>query len=232
MQGFDDPQRLSRLYSERFGEADEPGTVARHRTWEVLTQRWFPRFVSPQATVLEMGTGRGEFINSVRAGRRIAVDLNPDSKAWLDPEVEFHLTSVADVPLPDGEIDVIFSSNLVEHLGSADGLAAMLTECHRLLAPEGQLITLAPNVRYVGGQFWDYLDHTLPLTHVSFVEALALADFEPTLVIPRFLPYTSAGMKAPPPKWAIDAYVRMTPAWRVLGKQFFIVARKTRLETE
>ena len=39
--------------------------------------------------VLDLGCGYGEFINQVRARRKIAMDLNPDAPSHLAPGVEF-----------------------------------------------------------------------------------------------------------------------------------------------
>lgn len=227
MNAFDDPSGLSHLYRSRFGEHGEDiASKARGITWSVLCTRWFPQYVRRTDTVLELGAGRGEFINNICAGRKIAVDLNPDSAAYLDEDVEFHACSVTSLDdVADGSVDVIFSSNLMEHLGSAETLLKTLTECRRVLRPRGLLISLVPNAKHVGMRFFDFLDHTLPLTDVSFNEALALSGFESVEMIPRFLPYSAQNLRRVPSERAIIAYLGVRPLWRVLGKQFFSVAR-------
>jgi len=62
------------------------------------------------------------------------------------------------------------------------------------------------------------------------VEAMVLAGFDEELVIPRFLPFTMAGRKPPSP-FFVRLYLSMPMFWRVLGKQFMIVARKTDTRT-
>ena len=59
-----------------------------------------------------------------------------------------------------------------------------------MLRSDGRLLVLMPNLRYVGGRYWDYFDHHLPLTHASLVEGLEMSGFSADRVIPRFLPYT------------------------------------------
>ena len=45
--------------------------------------------VGANDSVLDLACGYGEFINAVRDGKKIAVDLNPDTPKLLDPEVAF-----------------------------------------------------------------------------------------------------------------------------------------------
>lgn len=225
MSAMNDPADLQRLYRIRFS-----GDIAAHNravTWQVLCSEWFPRYVRPDDTVLELGAGGGEFINSVRAARRIAVDLNPDVAGNMAPEVEFHQVPADRIPgIADSSVDVVFSSNFFEHLGTAETLLAVLGESHRVLRPSGRLITLMPNLAALGPRYFDFLDHTLPLTDKSLVEALLMAGFLPDEVIPRFLPFTASDVGRRVRPGVVSAYLRARPAWRLLGKQMFVVARK------
>ena len=100
-----------------------------------------------------------------------------------------------------------------------------------MLRRSGLLITMGPNIRFCSKVYWDFFDHYLPLSDRSMVEAMALAGFEKELVIPRFLPFTMAGKKPPAP-FLVRLYLSMPMFWRVLGKQFMIVARKTVVERQ
>jgi SAM-dependent methyltransferase len=225
MSAMDDPQDLQRLYRIRFG--GEVGVQSRRITWQVLCEDWFPRYVRTTDVVLELGAGGCEFINNVRAARRIAVDLNPDVRAKAAPEVEFHEVSAsAMTDIADDSVDVVFSSNFFEHLGTADVLISVLRESRRVLRPGGRLITLMPNLAVLGGRYYDFLDHTLPLTDKSLVEALAMADFDVDEVIPRFLPFTANDLRRPVKAEMVRAYLKTRPAWRILGKQMFVVAHR------
>ena len=62
------------------------------------------------------------------------------------------------------KIDVVFVSNFFEHLDSKNELIDTLKEIHRVLKPGGKVMILQPNIRLVGDSYWDYVDHTLPLT--------------------------------------------------------------------
>lgn len=92
------------------------------------------------------------------------------------------------------------------------------------MKPDGTLVILMPNIRNLPGTYWDYLDHHLPLTHISLTEALRLTGFSTVRVESRFLPYTVRGNRLPVRRWLIRAYLRFRPAWWFLGKQMLVVA--------
>jgi hypothetical protein len=72
-------------------------------------------------------------------------------------------------------------------------------------------------------------DHTVILTHRSVAEHLYAAGFEITSVTPRFLPYSFTG-RLPATAALIRLYLALRPAWRVLGKQFLVIAHKPESE--
>ena len=220
---MDDERRLLTLYRDRF---DDRNLAQKRTLWRVLCDVFLARYIEPDATVLDVGAGSCEFTNAVRAARRIAVDLNPDTVRHAEG-AEVHLVPSTDMsPVGTGTVDVVFTSNFFEHLPDKDALLTTLAECHRVLRPGGRLLVLMPNIRYLPGRYWDFLDHHLPLTHVSLVEALTLSGFEAERVIPRFLPYTVKDSPVAIPGAAIAAYLRFPLAWRFLGKQMFVVARR------
>jgi SAM-dependent methyltransferase len=214
---------LSQLYDFRFGQT---GLAKRRGVWRVLCAEYFDKLVPPNATVVDLACGYGEFINQVRADRKFAVDLNPDAARYLGPDVAFKQTSALDLSsLPEGEIDVAFASNFLEHFETKKDLDRLFAEVLRVLRPGGQFIVVGPNIQYAYREYWDFYDHYLPLSHLSLCEGLMLAGFMPERVIDRFLPYTMQGRT---PTWdiLIKLYLRLPFAWRFLGKQFLVVARK------
>jgi hypothetical protein len=100
-----------------------------------------------------------------------------------------------------------------------------LRESCRILRAGGTSIILQPNIRYVPGAYWDFFDHHTPLTDRSLVEGLLLAGLTPQTVFPRFLPYSTKS-RLPKASILIRAYLRFPPAWRLLGKQALVIARK------
>lgn len=215
--------QLEKLYRHRFEEADLP---AKRAIWKVLCDDFFSRFVNPQDTVVDIGAGYCEFINQIRCGRRIAVDLNPRVREFALPEVEVRNESCTELgSIPADSADVVFMSNFLEHLPSKQMVLDTLIAARRVLRSGGRVIILQPNVRLLPGEYWDFFDHHTPLTEKSLVEAALIADLEPTTVIARFLPYTTKSV-LPQSPWLVKLYLRLPLAWRLLGKQSLVVARK------
>ena len=67
---------LEQLYESRCG----PNADYRRAVWGVLVSDFFSRFIAPDAAVLDLGCGYGDFINAVQARTRLAMDLNPSSQ--------------------------------------------------------------------------------------------------------------------------------------------------------
>jgi SAM-dependent methyltransferase len=128
-------------------------------------------------------------------------------------------------PVEPDAIDVVFSSNFLEHLHTKAELGACLGQAYRALRPGGRIILMGPNIRFCGDVYWDFFDHHLPLSDRSMLEVLELTGFQKELVVPQFLPFTMAG-KQPPGPFLVRMYLLMPVFWRVLGKQFLIVCRK------
>lgn len=216
-----DPALLHQIYDARFeGRGDY-----RNEVWRTLIGDVFARWIPAEASVVDVGCGHGEFINNVPAKSRSAMDLNPATKSLLDDEVVFYEQDcTANWPLTPASQDVVFSSNFIEHLPSKDHVIGMFRRARQALKPDGALILLGPNLRYVGGRYWDFFDHHVPLTDRSVVEALQACGFTIDTCIPRILPYTmSAGREYP--VWILRTYLKIPVAWRLFGEQFLIVAR-------
>ena len=84
---------------------------------------------------------------------------------------------------------------------------------------------LQPNIRLTKAAYWDFIDHSLPLTERSLTEALTLTGFEVETMTVRFLPYTTES-RFPISPTLIRLYLRLPPAQWLLGKQTFVVARR------
>lgn len=216
-------ERIDILYRNRFPEADRN---AKERIWQVLCQRFFQRYVQETDTVLDLACGFGEFIRFIRAHRKIAVDINPDVASFLPPEVEFHLGEAQHMDfIPAVSIDVCFASNFFEHLPSKQALDRVLTEVHRVLRPGGLLVALQPNIKYTVKDYWDFYDHSLPLSHLSCAEAFAKAGFEVIKLVDRFLPFSTRS-SLPQHPLLVRWYLVLRPVWWLFGRQFLIVGRK------
>jgi SAM-dependent methyltransferase len=215
---------LARLYRNRFPAEERD---AKARLWRVLCRDFFQRYVPEGAAVLDVGAGYCDFINAIRAGRRVAIDLNPEMPSFAEAGVEAFvhpLERLGEVLAPDS-IDLAFASNVFEHVRGPDALLEILGALRESLRPGGRLIILQPNVGVLGGRFWDFFDHTLPLTEKGMAEALGVAGFEVVESRARFLPYTTKS-RLPQWPWLVRLYLALPIAQRLLGAQMLIVARR------
>jgi SAM-dependent methyltransferase len=217
-----EPQDVSKIYHRRFARTME----YRNRVWKVLTRVFFSRWVIPESTVLDLGCGYGEFINNIVAREKLAMDLNPDAPGHISTGTKFLLqNSATRWPLPDGSLDVVFSSNFFEHLPDKGQLDLTLREILRCLKPGGRLIAVGPNIKFLHGIYWDFYDHHIYLTEASLGEALEIEGFQIEHITPKFLPFTM--VKAPQyPMLFVHLYIAFPWIWRILGKQFLVIAQK------
>jgi SAM-dependent methyltransferase len=216
---------LDRLYAARFHDAERESKA---RLWRVICEAFFARYVPGNgACVVDLGAGYCDFVNNIHARRRIAVDLNPDTARFAAPGVEVHqlpLERLSEAVDPE-TVDLAFASNVFEHLRGPDALLKVLANVRSALRPGGRIVIMQPNVRLVGGAFWDFFDHTLPLSERGMTEALGVAGFRVAECRARFLPYTT---KSRLPQWAflVRLYLRCRPAQFLLGKQMLVVAER------
>lgn len=214
-------EQMKALYAERFA-----GDVAfRREMWRELCVGFFDRYVAPGDTVLDLAAGACEFINAVRAGTRIAVDINPAVRDMAAPGVTALVSPADDLAdVADGSVDVVFASNFFEHIDRPTILAVMV-EAHRVLRPGGRFMVLQPNIRFCARDYWMFFDHVTPVDDRALVEAFTLSGYEVTTVVPRFLPFTTKS-RLPKSARLVRAYLAFPPVWRLLGKQSFLLAER------
>ncbi len=216
------PEHQQAVYKRRFAGIEQQ----RAEVWQALARHCFNRWIKPTDTVLDLGAGYCEFINSIGAARKYALDSNPATRNKAAPGVTV-LSQEANQAwqLPPESIDVVFSSNFFEHLPSKQDLSRCLGEAFQVLRPQGLLIALGPNIRFCPDVYWDFVDHHLPLSDRSMVEALEIAGFQSERIIPRFLPFTMSGV-IPYRGFMVRLYLMFPLARWIWGKQFLVIARK------
>jgi SAM-dependent methyltransferase len=104
-----------------------------------LAMQWFPEGV---ARVLDIGAGTGHQAQRMSSlGYLVsAVDL-PSSSYAADRIFEITDYDGVTLPLAHSSVDVVFSSNVLEHVTD---IPALLAECIRVLAPGGIAIHILP----------------------------------------------------------------------------------------
>src|SRR5262249_51683851 len=105
---------LAALYRFRFRESERPQKMA---IWKTLCESFFQRLIGDAEVDPAPACGSGEFINNIRAKRRIGIDLTPDARQFLGPDIEFcHSRADQLGAIASGSVDVVFTSNFLEHL--------------------------------------------------------------------------------------------------------------------
>lgn len=214
---------LKQMYASRF----EGRSAYRKRVWRELCS-YFSKWIPASSTVLDLGCGHCEFINEIECRRKFGMDLNPDADKFAGEQVTIIQQDCSEAwRVPAGSLDVVFTSNFFEHLPSKDALERTLQQAYIGLAPGGRLIALGPNIKYVPGEYWDFMDHYLPLTERSLNDLLMKCGYQVELCHGRFLPYTMSRGKDYP-IWMLKLYLAVPIFWRFFGKQFLLVATKTK----
>ena len=195
---------MSDRTSARAGAPDDPaaadGVSAYFRTrlapnphrnavWQHLSaylQRWIP----VSSDVLELGAGWCDFANTITARRVVAMDLDAVVHRAAADHVEAEIGDCTDLSrFADGTFDVVFASNLLEHL-ERPAASQLLAEAARVLRPGGRLILLQPNFRLNPGGYFDDYTHVAIYTDRSLADYLRSRGWRIEKVYPRFLPLT------------------------------------------
>lgn len=161
----------------------------RDRAWHHIAA-YLGRWWDPNAAVLDVGAGYCSFINQVQSRRRVAVDLHEQLGRFAAHGVETIRASATDLsPLPSDTFDVVFASNLLEHLTRED-IAVALREFSRVMRSGGRLILMQPNYRLCADIYFDDYTHLTPLSDRSLPDLLAANGFDVLRVTARFLPFS------------------------------------------
>ncbi len=111
------------------------------------------RLIAPPATLLEVGAGSGwQARELARRGFAVsAVDVSSESHVGQHFEVAQY--DGCHLPFATRTFDLVFSSNVLEHVTD---LPALLADCDRVLRPGGRMLHLMPSVSW---RFWTCVAH-------------------------------------------------------------------------
>lgn len=213
------------MSGDAYFEARLPADPRRRVLWQTLYRHCFARWHGPEDCVLELGCGYGDFINAVRARRRVAVDGWSGSAGHLEPGVEFRAGPLHELSfLADRSVHFALASNVFEHL-TREELRATLAELRRVLHPEGSLCIVQPNWRHAWRHYFDDYTHVAVYSHVSLCDLLRAEGFEILACVPRFLPLT---VKSRLPVHPLLIRLYLALPWRPLARQMLVRCRPSR----
>lgn len=161
----------------------------RTKVWRHLGD-YFAQWIPPQARVLELGAGWCDFANAITASRVVAMDIDATVEKAAKPGVEAVVGDCTDLSrFPDNSFDVVFASNLLEHLHREQS-DALVDEARRVLAPGGRLMLMQPNFRLQPKRYFDDFTHVAIFTDQSLQDYLVSRSFRIEKAFARFLPLT------------------------------------------
>lgn len=194
----------------------------REVVWKEIV-RYLNPFISNKETILDLGAGYCDFINNVSAKNKIAVDISPELPKYAKSDVRQIQTNVTDLSkVENSSVDVVFASNLLEHLTDED-LEKTMNEVKRILKSEGLFISMQPNYRLSYKTYFDDPTHKKVFSDSALESFLISFGFKIVKKMPRFLPFSlkSRPSLIPANPLLIRAYLN-SPVKPFAGQMLFV----------
>jgi SAM-dependent methyltransferase len=207
----------------RYSESARPYTAYPGQLTEHLAGEYLAGYRGSK--LLDLGCGRGEFLHGfARQGfDAVGVDRSrPSEPKFSEPVIEADYEKSA-LPFADGEFSVLFSKSVFEHMTD---ISALLRECHRVLSPEGRMLTLVPDWTAQWRHFYDDWTHVRPFTLSGLRECIACHGFQVREALrfrqlpllwqhPYLKPLADAAELLPSP-FKKSKFVRFSKEWMLL----------------
>jgi SAM-dependent methyltransferase len=193
----------------------------RNKVWKAICQ-YLAKYIPAESLVLDLGSGYCDFINNVSAAKKIALDTDNSSKNYCNPDVLFLNINATDMDFDEQSLDVVFASNLLEHLEDSD-LDDLMNKIFLCLRKNGKLILIQPNYYYAYRNYWDDFTHKKAFSHTSLSDFLIAKGFKIIKLEKKFLPFS---FKSIFPKSYILTIFYLNFFWHPFAKQMLIVAQK------
>src|SRR3989338_885805 len=214
------------LYDKYF-ETRFPNFKYRDKMWRPVARYLQEKYIPEDSVILDLGAGYCNFINHVIGKERHASDISNIIKKYAEPGVITHIQNCTNLnDMPDNKFDIVFESNLLEHLELND-VEKTLTEVRRVLKPGGRFIAMQPNFIYLCRNYFNDYTHRQVFDHISFPDLLSNYGFEVEKIEPKFLPATFK-QRLPRIPFLVKLYLRSP--WRPGGKQMLAVSKKPHVQ--
>ena len=188
----------------------------------------------PEALVLDLGCGRGEWLELLQKNAISAMGVDLDAGMLeacqkLNLKVQSQDALEFLKQLQDGSASVISAFHLVEHL-PFEHVKDLVAECHRVLKPGGLLIMETPNP-----------ENFMVATQSFYLDPTHLRPIPPDLLafVPEYLGYESvkilrlqetAGVKTNPNLSMLDVLTGASPDYAVVAQKAGYTALKSSLQ--
>jgi len=164
----------------------------KEKIWKELAKYFQEKIpINEKDRVLDLGAGYCYFINNIKCKEKHALDISEFPLKNANREVKTHIGSCTNLSFcKSNYFDVIFCSNLLEHLKIED-IFVTLDEVYRILKNNGKFVILSPNYYYSYREYFDDFDHKTPLTHKNIQDILVSKKFKIEKLVSRFLPFSA-----------------------------------------
>ena len=162
----------------------------RSYVWNSIAKN-LQKYIPLTSTIIELGAGYADFINSIQAKEKWALDISFDLRHYANSDVNCINESIlkSDLKLPSAYFDVVFVSNFLEHFTSKE-LETIMERIQQILKKNGLFIIIQPNYRYCYREYFDDYTHSTVFSHVSLQNFLESKQFSIRKLIPRYLPFS------------------------------------------
>ncbi len=193
----------------------------RKKVWKAIC-RYLTRYISPESSVLDLGSGYCDFINNIAAKHKVAIDTDINSKQYCGQGVSFLNIDATEIMFDEESFDIVFASNLFEHLNDHK-LEELANKIFKILKNKGKLILIQPNYYYAYREYWDDFTHIKAFSHISLSDFLISKGFKILQTEKKFLPYS---FKSLFPKSYLLTNLYLKSYWRPFAKQMLIIVEK------
>lgn len=188
--------------------------------------------------ILEMGCGRGEFLNEfTKLGMNgFGIDLSNFAKNYCE-NAEIKVLDISKEPIPysDNSFDIVFSKSFIEHFYYPEEI---FKEAYRILKPSGILINLTPEWKYIYRSFYDDYTHRTPFTKKSLEDIHHVAGFNnvkvqsfkqlPILWSENFITRNTFAIFSEVSRFLVPENFRMTNKWIRFSKELMLLSSATK----
>lgn len=192
--------------------------------------RYLKKYIKDTDRVLDLGAGYCYFINNLVCKSKVAIDICPEFKKFANTTVQ---TSVISYDKLDScfksEFDIVFASNFFEHL-TLEECRDCFKKISSVLKPNGWLIIIQPNFRHCYKYYFDDYTHKTVFDDQSICQLLIETEFEPVVVKPKFMPYTTRGGNCFINKYLIRLYFLLP--FKFYSGQMLILAKPIKCKSD
>ena len=190
--------------------------------WSTLASFFSKKYIKKNSSVLEVGASYCDFINFVKAKRKIALDSWPGIRGHANKDVECIVGDINNLKkIKNDTLDIVFASNLFEHLKKKD-FERFLEQIKHKMRRDGKLIILQPNYKKCYRDYFDDYTHISIWTDVGLTDFLIANGFDVIEAYPGFLPLTIKS-KLPVIPILIKLYINFP--FKPFAKQMLLISK-------